>query len=180
MSHAMHFNFTPLQEAHLKQMFIWLNMPSVSVWYGQGEGFQQYENVLAKYLPRTRPESKIRAFIIRCHSQDIGYIQSYKICDYPEYNRSVGADEHAVGIDLFIGETAFLHRGYGSHVIRQFLHEVVFRIPGIDTCIIGPEPKNTSAIHAYEKAGFSYWKTIQLQDEFEMEYLMKILKERNH
>ena len=173
----MKFNFVPLQEAHLKQMFIWLNTLSVSSWYGKGEDFHRYENVQNKYLPRTRPESNIRAFIIRYHSQNIGYIQTYRICDYPEYNHSVGTNERAVGLDLFIGEEAFLHQGHGSHIIRQFLQEIAFRLPGIDTCIIGPEAKNISAIRAYEKSGFRYWKTIQLPGENESEYLMRLCKE---
>ncbi|AJQ95522.1 GNAT family N-acetyltransferase [Gynuella sunshinyii] len=175
----MKFNFIPLEESHLRQMFIWLNTPSVSAWYGKGEDFHRYENVLNKYLPRTRSESNIHAFIIGYHLQNIGYIQSYRICDFPEYNRYVGADEHAVGIDLFIGEGNFLHQSYGCHIVRQFLDEIAFQLPGIDTCIIGPDSKNTSAIRAYEKAGFSYWKTIQLQDEFETEYLMKFIKDRD-
>ncbi len=175
----MTFNFIPLQEIHLKQMFLWLNTPPVSTWYGKGEDFHVYENVLNKYLPRTRPGSKTHAFIIQYHSQNIGYIQTYRIVDYPDYNQHVVTDERAVGLDLFIGEEAFLHRGYGSHIIRQFLQEVAFQIPGIEMCIIGPEPKNTSAIRAYEKAGFTYWKTIQPPDELEPEYLMRLMKERD-
>lgn len=61
----MKFNFVPLQEAHLKQMFIWLNTPAVSAWYGKGEELDQYENLLNKFLPKTRPESKTQAFVIR-------------------------------------------------------------------------------------------------------------------
>lgn len=44
-------------------------------------------------------------------------------------------------------------------------------------CVIGPEPKNTAAIRVYEKAGFRFFKTIQVPTEPEPEYLMKLIPE---
>ncbi|MBI4642138.1 MAG: GNAT family N-acetyltransferase [Candidatus Tectomicrobia bacterium] len=75
---------------------------------------------------------------------------------------------------MFIGEADYIHKGLGSSILRTFLREIVFATSDAVSCIIGPEPKNKVAIRAYEKAGFSYLKTIQIPDEEEPEYLMRI------
>ena len=41
------------------------------------------------------------------------------------------------GIDLFIGEVQFHHRGLGAPIIRQFLNDIVFSDPAVESCIIG-------------------------------------------
>ena len=43
--------------------------------------------------------------------------------------------------------------------------------------MIAPEPKNVAATRAYEKAGFRFFKTIQVPIEPEPEYLMKLTRE---
>lgn len=47
----------------------------------------------------------------------------------------------------------------------------------VNTCVIGPEPENKIAIRAYEKSGFTYFKTVNNQNEDMNEYLMRINKE---
>jgi RimJ/RimL family protein N-acetyltransferase len=61
--------------------------------------------------------------------------------------------------------------------LRRFLPEVVFRQEDVGVCVIGPEPKNLAAVRAYEKAGFRYFKTIQVPGEPEPEHLMRIERE---
>lgn len=72
--------------------------------------------------------------------------------------------------------TDFVHKGLGEQILIKFLSEYVFQLYDVECCIIGPEPKNNIAIRAYEKAGFKYFKTIQVPDEDEPEYLMRIYK----
>ena len=42
--------------------------------------------------------------------QPVGYIQAYLIADYPEYAEALGVEVGAAGVDLFIGEEAYVHR----------------------------------------------------------------------
>ena len=158
-------------------MHSWLNKRHVSKWYGKEDDFHSMESVKKKYLPRTKKDNKTKSFII-CHGRNyIGYIQVYKIADYPEYNKFVKTDSRSIGIDIFIGDENYLHKGYGHLIIRDFLMKIGFQTPKINKCIIGPEPKNKIAIKSYQKAGFSYFKTIKLPDEKEPEYLMILEKE---
>ena len=72
-----------------------------------------------------------------------------------------------------------MHKGHGSHVMKAFLRDYVFsgKLFSADRCMIGPEPKNISAIRMYEKAGFRWIRTIQVPGEDEPEYIMTIEKE---
>lgn len=107
----------------------------------------------------------------------IGYIQTYLIKDYRDYNQHVQVGEDVAGVDIFIGEKDFIHKGLGIIIIKKFLLEIAFANDIISSCIVGPESKNKVAIKAYEKFGFKYVKMVQIPEEEEPEYLMEIKKE---
>lgn len=172
MSIKDRISFRKLEVKDLRLMYKWLNRDIVIEWYGKGGS--TYEEVKKRYLPYINGEKPTFPFVITCDSRDIGYIQTYMIDDYPEYSKYVNTEEHAAGMDLFIGESDFIHRGLGKYILTKFLKEYVFRLNDTSCCIIGPEPKNKVAIRAYEKVGFRYLKTIQVPDEDEPEYLMRL------
>jgi RimJ/RimL family protein N-acetyltransferase len=167
-------SFRKLEEKDLHMMHKWLNTDFVIEWYDKGGS--SFADIEKKYLYRIRGESPTFPYVIVYDNNDIGYIQTYLIEDYPEYSRYVKIDECAAGMDLFIGEKEFIHKGLGKYIMNKFLKEYVFQLSNVISCIIGPEPKNKVAICSYEKTGFRYIKTIQLPDEDEPEYLMRIEK----
>jgi RimJ/RimL family protein N-acetyltransferase len=59
-------------------------------------------------------------------------------------------------------------------MLRQFLRDVAFPFHGIQVCVIGPSVKNVAAIRAYEKAGFRALKEVQVPDEPDPEFLMRV------
>jgi RimJ/RimL family protein N-acetyltransferase len=166
--------FRRLEADDLPRMHRWLTTEHVRRWYGE-EG-RSLEEVTAHYEPRIRGEEPTDSYIILYGETPIGYIQTYLIHDHLDYVQFVDVSEKAAGVDLFIGEQDYLHKGLGAPILKKFLREVVFAKPEAESCIIGPEPKNTAAIRAYEKAGFRYLKTIQVPDEPEPEYLMRITR----
>lgn len=166
--------FRRLEEKDLELMYRWLNTDFVVKWYEKGGC--SFDKVVKKYLPRIKGEQSTFSYVIVCDNKDIGYIQTYMIEDYPEYNQYVNSDEHAAGMDMFIGERDYIHKGLGKHILTKFLREFVFHLNYAQCCIIGPELKNMIAIRAYQKSGFRYFKTIQVPDEDEPQYLMKIYK----
>ena len=171
----MDVSFRRLRASDLRLMHKWYNTEHVIQWYCKNP--QSYEETVAKCMPRITGEEPTRAFLIMYDAIPIGYIQTYRIADYPDYSKYVQADEDTAGLDLFIGEADWLHRGLGSRILRIFLREIVFADSWAKRCIVGPEPLNIVAIKAYEKAGFRYLKTIQLPDEDEPEYLMCVDRE---
>ncbi len=152
----------------------WLNTPHVARWWYEDVG--PYEEVEEKYVAYIEGREGVEPYLILHGEFPIGYIQTYSISDDAEYAALIEVEDSS-GIDLFIGEEGFLYKGLGSLVIRRFLAEVVFADESIEVCVIGPEPKNQAAIRAYEKAGFRYFKTIQVPGEPEPEYLMKLARE---
>lgn len=168
-------SFRELRLSDLDLMHRWLNAPHVRRWwYDEGTSRREIEEA---YLPLIEGRDAAKPFVILHEDRPIGYIQSYAIStENDEAYANLVDVENSAGVDLFIGEAGYLHRGLGRHVIRRFLSEHVFSDPEIEACVIGPEPKNTAAIRAYEKAGFRFFKTIQVPGEPGPEYLMKLTR----
>ena len=134
------------------------------------------DDVARKYAKRIAGEEPTRSFVIECDGQPIGYIQTYRIADYAEYAEHLAASGNAAGVDLFIGDAKQIGRGIGSRALAEFLRTIVFVDDSTDECIIGPEPGTLRAIRSYQKAGFRYWKTVQIPNERAPEYLMRITR----
>ena len=141
----------------MQSMFLWLLRPHVGKWYAAAP--TSFAEVVAKYGPRTLPESPVRACIVVVDGKDVGYIQSYPLSLFPEYAERLGCEAAVAGIDLFIGDELFLGWGLGARAIRRFVDEVVFAQPGVEACIAGPAEGNVASIRAFEKAGFRRWKS---------------------
>jgi RimJ/RimL family protein N-acetyltransferase len=169
----MDVSFRPLRSDDLPLMHRWINTPHVREWW---EPLPTLAEVSARYAARIESREPTRSFIIECDHEPIGYIQTYRIADYPAYATQVQPDPGAAGVDLFIGEASRVGRGTGSRALREFVSSVVFADEAIDQCVIGPEPSNHRAIRSYRKAGFSYWKTIEVPGEHAPEYLMRVLR----
>jgi RimJ/RimL family protein N-acetyltransferase len=165
-------NFRRLTINDLDYMYKWLNSDFVAEWYGKRTW--TFKEVEKKYLPYINNEKPTQGYLIIYDNTPIGYIQTYKIHDYQDYAGFVDVDENAAGLDLFIGEWEYIHKGLGKYIISKFLKEIIFAKSDAVSCILGPEPKNIAAIITYEKVGFKYIKTMQVKDEDEPEYLMRI------
>lgn len=169
--HVPPIQFRRLEEPDLSLMHRWLNTPHVDAWYGEAG---DYESIATKYLPYITGEKPTEPYLILYGDTPIGYIQAYLIDDYPGYARHLALEAAAAGIDLFIGEGAFIHHGLGPLIIRAFLRIVVFERYTVQWCVIGPHMVNFPAIRAYEKAGFHYLKTVHIPGEATPEYIMII------
>lgn len=167
-------SFRGLRASDLDLMHRWLNAPHVRRWwYAEGTSHAEIED---QYLPLIEGREAVKPFVILHENRPIGYVQSYEISHDEEYAGLVGVEDSA-GLDMFIGEAEYLYRDLGQHILRLFLLEHVFSEPDVQVCVIGPEPRNDAARRAYEKAGFHYFKTIQVPEEPEPEYLMKLIRE---
>ncbi len=166
--------FRRLTEVDLKLMAQWLSTDFVNEWYKMGD--TSYEKVSAKFLPRINGEEPTECYIAMHFDKPVGFVQTYFIKDYPDYNKYVQADDKTAGADIFIGEKEYIHKGWGAVILRKFIYEVIFCRENVDSCIMGPEPENTVAIKTYEKVGFKYLRTIRNPEEDSDEYLMELRK----
>lgn len=165
-------NFRRLTEGDLGLMHQWLNTPHVMRWYSPGG--RTPGQVAGKYMPYILGEEPTEPYLILCGGTPVGYIQTYRINEWPDYAQYIGVDDAAAGLDLFIGEPAYTGRGLGPIIISGFLREFVFGLFGAASCVIGPDEENRSAVRAYEKVGFRYWKRVLIPGESMPEYLMRV------
>ena len=165
--------FRPLKLGDLPLIHRWVNTAHVREWW---DALPTLDAVAAKYTPQILGKEPTRSFIIEADAKPVGYIQSYRIADYPDYARYLGASDSAAGVDLFVGEVEYIGRGAGSVILCEFLRSVVFACRSVTECIIGPEIGNHRAIRSYEKVGFRYWKTVQIPGERAPEYLLRITR----
>jgi RimJ/RimL family protein N-acetyltransferase len=168
-SPAGEIGFRPLEYADLPLMQRWRGEPHVQRFYGPPATL---EELGTKYGPRIEGKVPTRSFVMLLAGQPIGYIQSYRIEDHPDYAAAVDIGPGAVGVDLYIGEPELIHRGLGTRVLRAFLAEHVFSDPRIQCNVLGPDPENLAAIRCYEKAGFRFLKQVRVPGEEQPEWLM--------
>ncbi|MFL6839615.1 MAG: GNAT family N-acetyltransferase [Bradyrhizobium sp.] len=137
------YAFRPMTPADLPKIRHWLALPHVGEWWGDPS--EQYMLVSGDL-----DEPAMDQFVVSEAGRDFGYLQCY---DLTTWNSGFGA--HPVGtrgIDLFIGEPNMIERGHGSAFIRSFVDDRLKN--GAPRIVTDPDPLNTRAIRAYEKARF--------------------------
>ncbi|MCK5128992.1 MAG: GNAT family N-acetyltransferase [Clostridiales bacterium] len=169
-------SFRKLKKEDLNLIYKWHTNDFIHEWYGK-EHEWTFQKVEEDYLPKINGDEPEQPFLIVINGVDIGYIQTYMISDFPDYSKDCNVNIDAAAMDLFIGEREYIHKGLGKDIMTKFLLDYVFILNDSDYCIVGPEPKNKSAIKAYEKTGFKYLKNILVGDEKAPEYLMMICKD---
>ena len=163
--------FRALEEGDLLLLNHWLSTPHVRAWWDRPG--PSLDDIRARYLPRLRGEADAVPYLILYADLPIGYIQLYPVQDG---TWGLRPSTPAVGLDLFVGEPGYLHRGLGPRILRQFLGEIVFRDETIGECFIDPIARNRAAIRAFEKAGFRHIATVRGADPSESTYLMRITR----
>lgn len=150
---ASSYQFRPMTAADLPLMRRWLEMPHMTEWWGEPDEELGYIRDMIDGWDTTRP------FIFSVDDEPVGYIQYWFvrhhqnaawITDHP-WLAELPSD--AVGVDLSIGDSDKLGRGLGSAALRALAGGLIQQ--GHRTIVIDPDPANTRAVRAYEKAGFS-------------------------
>jgi len=161
--------FTPLDESHIPLMQEWLSSGEALRWYGC-DGLRSEGDFRQKYLV-DKPAGGTHSFIMRRDRIPIGYIQYYRVDDYPDWCSLVSGRHGDYGLDLFIGRDDLIGNGIGTQVVVAALRELVFANDDAERCILGPSPENARAIRCYEKCGFEHVRTV-MTDRGEREYVM--------
>ncbi len=170
--------FRPLAEADLTLLHRWLNTPHVSQWWEvNGKINPDYSAVSGKFMPRIRGLEPVNCFLVLYDTRPVAFIESCRMEDFPTEKAALRIPANAVGVDTFIGETDFLHKGFGAVYIRKFLKEIIFREPGINSCIVDPEPANKIAVRAWEKAGFNFSHQVWNGEDKVMPQIMTVSRE---
>ncbi|MCX6362138.1 MAG: GNAT family N-acetyltransferase [Armatimonadetes bacterium] len=168
-------SFSAITVADLPRLARWLAAGEARRWYARRD--MSYADIQAEYGPKISGAEPTHGSLIELGGAPIGYIQSYLIRDYPAYAAALQVEPGAAGLDLFIGDPAYLHRGFGGRALAQYIRERLFADEMVSCCVVGPDPDNAAAIRAYAKVGFEYIKTVQAPGEDCPEYVMRVTRE---
>jgi aminoglycoside 6'-N-acetyltransferase len=100
-------------------------------------------------------------FLVASDEHPFAYLQCYDPAAWPD--NGFGPQPHGTrGIDQFIGEADMIECGHGSAFLRAFVEDLLSA--GTPRVLTDPNPANTRAIRAYEKAGFSRSHLVETPD----------------
>ncbi|NNU79038.1 acetyltransferase [Halovulum dunhuangense] len=144
--------FRPVTATDLPLLAEWMAAPHWREWWGEPETELGYIRDMIEGRDTTRP------FLFDIDGVPTGYIQVWRPADnriepwLSDAPWIAWLPDDAVGVDLSIGPAESLSRGIGSAVLRAFVARL--RAEGHRFIVIDPDPTNTRALRAYEKAGF--------------------------
>ncbi|ADH91093.1 GCN5-related N-acetyltransferase [Ancylobacter novellus DSM 506] len=138
------YGFRPLAQADFPLLARWFGKPHVAQWWNPAE------EAMAE-VAQAMAEPWVQPYLVLIDGREAGYIQSYDPHaedGHPYRDQPPGT----LGIDQFIGEPELLGQGHGSAFIARFVERC--GQAGASHVVTDPDPTNSRAIRAYEKAGF--------------------------
>ncbi|CEK10548.1 GNAT family N-acetyltransferase [Legionella hackeliae] len=136
--------FKQLSNSDIPTLHGWLQLPHVREFWDDGHRKQrQVKQYYLKY-------DGVLRFMVMIGGEPVGYIQRYSIDKkhpFWKYTQSYPS----AGIDLFIGNTQFLGKGWAVKILASFIKHYCSTAAEI---IVDPEKTNHKAIRSYSRLGF--------------------------
>jgi aminoglycoside 6'-N-acetyltransferase len=136
------------------------DMPRLTAWLMQPHVRKFYQplpitldEVTAEYGPMVGNTTPTICHIAVSGGAPFAYLQSYRNLAYPEWAALLGVQD-GISVDLFIGDPAFLHRGFGRAVLAEYLAQVALRYFAETRAYIVHAIANTTALRCSQAAGF--------------------------
>ena len=123
-------------------------------------------------MPRVKKEEPVFCHIALAGGVPFGKIQCYRNLDYPEYAQQISTWD-GISFDLFIGEPAFIGKGYGRAMLRSYIDLAFDTFPDEAACYITHETRNEAALRCSRSVGFVYQKTVYDENQREC-HLLKL------
>lgn len=148
----MKIGFRPLKANDLGLLHEWLQREHVRRWWRKRETYQQ---VVEHYLPAIEGRDPTDLYLILLDDRPSGFIQTYLVGDYRDYQELVGVENGVAGVDLFLADEALTGRGIGSKAVAEFVASIVFSAADTHACVADPDAENVASLRAFERAGFT-------------------------
>jgi aminoglycoside 6'-N-acetyltransferase len=154
MGKGLKLGYRRLQRWDLPLLAAWLAAPHVAEWWRIGSDPRSIEVEYGAVVDGPDPTE---VFIVEDAGTPIGLLQRYLLQDNPDWRDALAQAmpvEPAAGIDYFIGRAAYLGRGIGSQMIRDFTVDTWARWPEIRSIVVSVQQSNTRSWRALESADF--------------------------
>ena len=145
-------SFQPLQSQHVSLIRAWMEQPHVQPWWKLPRQSTVPHRVAgcAETIVQKKP---VQSFVIQWQGWPMGYIQRYDVRDFSGVAPfPVEASHVCAGLDWYIGDPGFLHKGWATPILQQFLVQHIW--PDFKACLVDPDPSNTRAIQVYRRCHF--------------------------
>ncbi len=136
----------------LPDLVRWRQAAHVHRWW-VSDGEPTPERVAAQYGPDLDGMTPTRIWIGEVNGRSIGFLQDYRIADYPEFAQ-LTPDPGAIGVDYAIGDAAFLGRGLGVRMLWEWMQRARRRFPDASGYFAAPDHRNESSLRLLDKVGF--------------------------
>ncbi|MGH6811555.1 MAG: GNAT family N-acetyltransferase [Methylocella sp.] len=144
--------FRPVEERDFPLLTAWLAEPHVRKFYQKTS--VTLEEVASEYGPCVRGEEPSVCHLAISAGKPFAYLQCYRNADYREWAELIGEDG-AISVDLFIGDSTCLRKGFGRAALSGYLQRVAFPYYNRETrAYIAHEQVNTAALRCSQAAGF--------------------------
>jgi aminoglycoside 6'-N-acetyltransferase len=130
----------------------WRQSEHIRRWWAS-EGEPTAERIAARYGPRIDGMSPTRMWVAEVNGRSVGFVQDYRIGDYPEY-AVLGPDPDAIGVDYALCEE-WSGRGLGARVLWAWMTRTRRRFPDATTYFAAPDHRNAASLRMLAKAGFA-------------------------
>jgi aminoglycoside 6'-N-acetyltransferase len=137
----------------LDDVVAWRHSADVRRWWSPGE-LGDADQIRAKYAERIDGLSPTRMWVVEINGRSVGFVQDYRIGDYPEY-AVLGPDPGAIGVDYAIGADQWRGRGLGQRVLWAWMQRARTRFPEATTYFAAPDHRNAASLRVLAKAGFT-------------------------
>ena len=130
----------------------WRAGDAVRQWWEVGQE-QDPEQLLEMYAERVDGLSPTRMWMVEVNGRSIGFVQDYRISDYPDY-AVLTPDPDAIGVDYAIGADHWRGRGLGPAILWAWMLRTQSRFPDATTYFAAPDHRNVASLRILAKVGF--------------------------
>ncbi len=151
--------FRPLEEQDFLILAAWLAEPHVRRFYQKTP--VTLEEIAQEYGPCVRGEEPSICHLAINAGTPFAYIQCYRNADYPGWMDMIGVDG-GISVDLYIGESTYLRKGFGRATLSLYLQRVAFPYCSGETrAYIAHDRLNSAALSCSRAVGFCPLRTFQ-------------------
>jgi aminoglycoside 6'-N-acetyltransferase len=155
-----------LEREDLPLLREWLARPHVEKWWREPYDVASVEAAYGPMIDRTDPTE---GFIALRQGRPIGFIQRYRLEDYPEWQRAIApgvGTTRGLGIDYLIGDEAMTGRGLGPEMIAAMVDRSWEDFPDVPVIVVDVLQDNRASWRALERAGFHrVWEGVLVSDD---------------
>lgn len=152
IDHDRAVTLRPMTRGDLPKVAQWRQQPHVLQWWA-ADGEPTLERVTEQYSADIDGTSPTRIWVAEVNGRSVGFVQDYRIGDYPEY-ALLAPDPDAIGMDYAIGEPEWVGRGLGVPILWAWMLKTQHRLPAAAAYFAAPDHRNAASLRVLDKLGF--------------------------